>query len=181
MQCVGQDTKAGKHARTARRGRKAAQLGQQPEPHRGRAPLVVFLQGRCPPPRAGRGRPAWRAQLPRRAGGRSTSSSGRAPAGNTHRGRPRPSLNARNGRSGTGHRGTAYCPGRRHLDEAVVPRFVQQQGRLVDLGPGGSGGQAQRDGRAEEGVLAPGPRRPARAGSRGRPMLHACIDPSGPA
>ena len=113
-------------------------------------------RGRCPPPGDGRGRPAWRARPPRRAGGRSTGSSGRAPAGGTHPGRPRPSLNARNRRSGSGHRGTARCPGRRHRGSGRGTPFVRQQGKLADLGSGGYGGQAQRDGRAGEGVLAPG-------------------------
>lgn len=71
------------------------------------------------------------------------------------------------------------------VGQAVVTRFVRQRRKLADPGSGGYGGQAQRDGRAEEGVLAPGhgvrPGRGPEAGTLGRPMLHACIDPSAPA
>ena len=60
------------------------------------------------------------------------------------------------------------------VDQAVIPRFVQQHKKLVDLGSGGYGGQAQRDGRAKEGVLA----RATASGQGGVPRpAHACIDP----
>ena len=124
-------------------------------------------RGRCPPPRDGRVRPTWRARPPRRAGGRSTSSSGRAPAGRTRRGRPRPNLNARNRRSGSGHRGTERCPGRRHRGRGRGNPFRSAAKKAWPISVPAATAARLAAGPRRGRRPCPGPRRAARAGSRG--------------
>jgi hypothetical protein len=110
------DTKAGEHARPAAalklrsqvrsqgrivvvptRGLPPAPWRSRPRRRRSRHPVQrswlrpTKVPDRCPPPRVGSGRPPWRARLPRRAGGRSASSSeGRQQVGRVEVTAPQP-------------------------------------------------------------------------------------------
>ena len=68
------------------------------------------------------------------------------------------------------------------VDQAEVPRIVQHDTKLIDLGSGARGGRPNETAAPRKASLpratAPGQGGVPRLGSLGRRMLHACIDPS---